>query len=209
MYLLGLMSTKISNYVFKILNPTINLQVGDFNNFPVLSTDSKPIINIVEKSIDISKQDWNSFETSWDFKKHPLLTHKKEADAIEGAFKNWSIFAEKQFNQLKANEEELNRIFIEIYGLQGELTPDVDDKDVTITRIYDSKEAVSYTHLDVYKRQDITHKAYEIGITKDNLLEIETFDGGFRVKGRENGKIFKKYELKQRDKLIHLSLIHI
>lgn len=142
MYLLGLMSTKISNYVFKILNPTINLQVGDFNNFPVLSTDSKPIINIVEKSIDISKQDWNSFETSWDFKKHPLLAHKKEADTVEGAFTNWSAFANQQFNQLKANEEELNRIFIEIYGLQGELTPDVDDKDVTITRIYDSKEDI-------------------------------------------------------------------
>ena len=142
MYLLGLMSTKISNYVFKILNPTINLQVGDFNNFPVLSTDSKPIINIVEKSIDISKQDWNSFETSWDFKKHPILTHKKEADIIEGAFYNWSAFANQQFNQLKANEEELNRIFIEIYGLQDELTPAVDDKDVTITRIYDSKEDI-------------------------------------------------------------------
>ena len=51
--------------------------------------------------------------------------------------------------------------------------------------------------------EDITHKAYEIGITKDKILEIETFEGGFRVKGRENGKTFKKYELKQRDKLIH------
>ena len=142
MYLLGLMSTKISNYVFKILNPTINLQVGDFNNFPVLSTDSKPIINIVEKSIDISKQDWDSFEISWDFKKHPLLTHKKEANTVEEAYTNWSNFTENQFNQLKANEEELNRIFIDIYGLQDELTPAVDDKDVTITRIYDSKEDI-------------------------------------------------------------------
>lgn len=51
--------------------------------------------------------------------------------------------------------------------------------------------------------EDITHKAYEIGITKDKILDIETFEGGFRVKGRENGKTFKKYELKQRDKLIH------
>jgi tRNA-dihydrouridine synthase len=142
MYILGLMSTKIANYVFKILNPTISLQVGDFNNFPVLFIDSKPIINIVEKSIDIAKQEWDSFETSWDFKKHPLLAHKKEADTVEGAFNNWSAFANQQFNQLKANEEELNRIFIEIYGLQDELTPDVDDKDVTITRIYDSKEDI-------------------------------------------------------------------
>jgi type II restriction/modification system DNA methylase subunit YeeA len=142
MYILGIMSTKISNYVFKILNPTINLQVGDFNNFPVLLTDNKTVVNVVKRNIDIAKQEWDSFETSWDFKKHPLLTHKKEANTIEGAFYNWSAFANQQFNQLKANEEELNRIFIEIYGLQDELTPDVDDKDVTITRIYDSKEDI-------------------------------------------------------------------
>lgn len=124
------------------MNPTINLQVGDFNNFPVLFTDSKPVISIVKRSIEIARQDWDSFETSWDFKRHPLLVHKNEADTIEGAFNNWSAFANRQFDQLKANEEELNRIFIDIYGLQDELTPDVDDKDVTVTRIYDSKEDI-------------------------------------------------------------------
>lgn len=142
MYILGIMSTKISNYVFKILNPTINLPVGDFNNFPVLLTDNKTVVNVVKRNIDIAKQEWDSFETSWDFKKHPLLTHKKEVNTIEEAFNNWSAFANHQFDQLKINEEELNRIFIDIYGLQDELTPDVDDKDVTITRIYDSKEEI-------------------------------------------------------------------
>ena len=68
MYILGIMSTKISNYVFKILNPTINLQVGDFNNFPVLLTDNKTVVNVVKRNIDIAKQEWDSFETSWDFK---------------------------------------------------------------------------------------------------------------------------------------------
>ena len=50
--------------------------------------------------------------------------------------------------------------------------------------------------------EEVSHKAYEVGITRDKIMDIETFDGGFRVKGRENGKVFKKYEKKQRDKLI-------
>ena len=72
--LLGLLNTKVTNYIFKILNPTIHLQTGNFSNFPVL-TNSKSDIKSVKKIIDISKKDWNEFEISWDFKAHPLLTH--------------------------------------------------------------------------------------------------------------------------------------
>jgi hypothetical protein len=98
-------------------------------------------------SYEKSKTDWDSFETSWDFQKHPLLTHKNNAATIEKAFHNWSAFAAAQFNQLKQNEEELNRIFIEIYGLQDELTPEVEDEDVTISkadRERDIKSFISY-----------------------------------------------------------------
>ncbi len=145
-YILGFLCTKIAYELLEIQNPTLNFQVGNIGNIPIVLTEDiqhQNIINsIARESTNISKQDWDSFETSWDFKKHPLLTHKKEANTIEGAFYNWSAFANQQFNQLKANEEELNRIFIDIYGLQDELTPAVDDKDVTITRIYDSKEDI-------------------------------------------------------------------
>ncbi len=145
-YILGFLCTKIAYELLEIQNPTLNFQVGNIGNIPIVLTEDiqhQNIINsIARESTNISKQDWDSFETSWDFKKHPLLTHKKEANTIEGAFYNWSAFANQQFNQLKANEEELNRIFIDIYGLQDELTPDVDDKDVTITRIYESKEDI-------------------------------------------------------------------
>jgi hypothetical protein len=143
-YVLGLLNTSIINEILNIFGTTLNYEVGIIGAIPILSIgkDNDVVVQIVQNNIDISKTDWDSFETSWDFKNHPLLTHKKEANAIEGAFNNWSAFANQQFNQLKANEEELNRIFIEIYGLQDELTPDVDDKDVTITRIYDSKEEI-------------------------------------------------------------------
>jgi hypothetical protein len=107
----------------------------------------KYIDSLTNECVSISKTDWDSFETSWDFEKHPLLIHKGNSSTIEQAFNNWAAFAEKQFNQLKANEEELNRIFIEIYCLQDELTPEVEDKDITIRkadRVRDIKSFISY-----------------------------------------------------------------
>ncbi len=92
------------------------------------------ISQLVKNNIRLSKYDWDSFETSWDFQKNPLLTYKQDAIKIEESFNNWSNFTEQQFNQLKQNEEELNRIFIEIYGLQDELTHQVKDKDITINK---------------------------------------------------------------------------
>lgn len=143
-YILGLLNSKVAMQYLSFLSPTMDFKVGDIVQIPlIISKNRKTIIEkITSENLLISKIDWDSFETSWDFKKYSLLAHKKETDTIEGAFTNWSNFSENQFNQLKANEEELNRIFIDIYGLQDELTPDVDDKDVTITRIYDSKEEI-------------------------------------------------------------------
>lgn len=90
-------------------------------------------------NISISRNDWDSFETSWEFQNHPMLVHKRDATTLEEAFNNWSEFTHQQFNQLKANEEELNRIFIEIYGLEDELTQEVEDKDITISKVVEEK----------------------------------------------------------------------
>jgi type II restriction/modification system DNA methylase subunit YeeA len=148
-YILGLLNTELINKILNLLSSTMNYEVGSVGQIPVkLSTTyNNYITNIVKQCICISKLDWNSFETSWDFQKHPLLIHKGDNTTIEQAFNNWLAFTEKQFNQLKINEEELNRIFIEIYGLQDELTPEVEDKDVTIRkadRVRDIKSFISY-----------------------------------------------------------------
>ena len=107
---------------------------------------SQPInINIQESlkpcqdNIEMSKIDWDSYETSWDFQRHPLL---RPIAYLADAYTTWKAESEQRFLQLKANEEELNRIFIDIYGLQDELTPDVADKDVTVHRIFDTKDDV-------------------------------------------------------------------
>lgn len=150
LFLTGFLCSKISTLLMKVLNPTLNFQVGNVASLPVImpDDDTKAIIeSIVRENISISRTDWDSFEISWDFKNHPLLTHKGSSKTIEEAFNNWAEFAEKQFYKLKANEEELNRIFIEIYGLQDELTPEVDEKDVTIRkadRERDIKSFISY-----------------------------------------------------------------
>ena len=148
-YFLGLLNSKIVLKLVRILNPTMSFQINDLRNIPV--SDCKKydleIDKIVENNINISKKDWDSFETSWDFEKHPLIEFKEDTDTVEKTFNHWSEFAEKQFNQLWKNEEELNLIFIEIYGLEDELTPDVEEKDVTVRKAdfkRDIKSFISY-----------------------------------------------------------------
>lgn len=143
-YILGILNSKVSSNIIDILNPTLNVLVTDIKNIPL-----KKNFNLLEKvhytvneAIEISRKEWDSFETSWNFKKHPIIEFK--SNNIENSFKNWSDFEEKQFNQLKSNEEELNRIFIDIYGLQDELTPEVEDKDITIRKADRDREMKSF-----------------------------------------------------------------
>lgn len=145
-YVLGFLSSNVSLYYLQATNPTLNYQVRDIQNEPlILSKDYfNGIQNLVEHNIYISKEDWDSFETSWDFERHPLINGEK---TLAKAFEKWEQDCEQRFNTLKANEEELNRIFIEIYGLQDELTPEVEDRDVTVRKAdltRDIKSFISY-----------------------------------------------------------------
>lgn len=177
LYFLGFCNTPIVKNMLTILAPTINYQAGDIGRLPIIKDNNyyNKVLSIVNKNIIFSKTDWDSFETSWDFRKHPLIDEallisdiddweemNNSSDLetspeieiffdtgvdivssrIETCYEMYRDFTERQFNKLKSNEEELNRIFIDIYGLQDELTPDVEDKDVTIYRVFDSKEAI-------------------------------------------------------------------
>ena len=143
--ILALLNAKIGNYVFKMINPTISLQIGNFVNFPFINYKNESLIELVKSNIKLGKQDWDAFETSWDFKKSPLLT--QNAASLYQAYNSWSNEALTRFNQLKSNEEELNRIFINLYGLQDELTPEEDDKEVSVRKadqVRDIKAFLSY-----------------------------------------------------------------
>lgn len=149
-YFIGLLNSKIFMKVSSLLNSTLNFQVKDIRSMPVIIKNKDDIDEIVNKVLMLSESDWDSFETSWDFKCHPLIPNirgvwdtdemKNGTDNlpqrlyIEACFDTWQELCNNRFAQLKANEEELNRIFIDIYGLQDELTPEVEDKDVTVRK---------------------------------------------------------------------------
>ena len=146
MYILGLMNTKYAMKIINLINPTLNFVPGTIASIPII--DGLPCISevkqLVKQNISLSKSDWDAFETSWDFTKHPLLRNKL---TISEAYSEWEAECNTRFAQLKANEEELNRIFIDIYGLQDELTPEVEDKDVTVRKAdlqRDIKSLLSY-----------------------------------------------------------------
>ena len=145
-YTLGLLNSNVIQKFAEMLNPTATLQSGDLARIPILVSSNKysNATQQVEDCVNISKIDWDSFESSWDFKKHPLF---RNVSTISEAFTLWQAECDDRFNKLKANEEELNRIFIDIYGLQDELTPEVEDKDVTVRKAdlqRDIKSLLSY-----------------------------------------------------------------
>ena len=170
MYLQGFCNSTPALNIANILSPTINYEVGHIASFPIIVDKDKMenVVKIVEKTIEISKADWDSFETSWDFKVHPIarfskglwdatavgitMSHyygdyRKVNSSLERCYVRWQGECNERFNKLKANEEELNRIFIDIYGLQDELTPEVEDKDVIVRKAdlqRDIKNLISY-----------------------------------------------------------------
>lgn len=141
-YILGFMCTNVCKYLMNIVNPTIVFNVGEVAKLPLFISDNNKaeIVKLVLENIAISQQDWDTFETSWDFKSNPLLN--KNILSIADSFEIYKRQTNEMFEQLKYNEETLNRIFIDAYGLQAELTSEVSDKDITIAKVFNSKDEI-------------------------------------------------------------------
>ena len=138
---LGLLNTNFYSKLARIINPTLHFQVGDFRKLPFNKVDDLPFTDIVQNNIAIAKADWDSHETSWDFEANPLVEQCNQfrnggcgttSYRIENFVKEFEEQWEARFYQLKDNEEELNRQFMEIYGLQDELEPFVPTREITI-----------------------------------------------------------------------------
>ena len=158
-YLLGLLSSNTVLSFTSILSPTMSFEVGQIANIPFLSKPSEKIDNLVKNCITVAKDDWDSFETSWDFQQHPLVAFRYSVSKVQNnpyheqswflkdAYQAWEYQCDLRFEMLKKNEEELNRRFIDIYSLQGELTPEVEDTDITVRRAdlgRDIRSLISY-----------------------------------------------------------------
>ena len=136
------MNSRVAAEYLFFLAPTMHFNPGAINKLPIVFSEKyfSQINAIASNNISLSHKNWDSFETSWDFKHSPLLADKHSS--VEEAYIVYRDQANAVFYQLKANEEELNRIFIDIYGLQDELKPEEDEKMVSIYRIYDSEDEI-------------------------------------------------------------------
>lgn len=152
-YTLGFLASKVCFTILQLLNPTLNYQAGNIKSLPIIYRDVKTVDALVDDCIKTSKSDWDSFETSWDFQAHPFILCRKEHaedeayGLVENCYQAFKQTCEERFCRLKKNEEELNRIFIDIYGLQDELTSEEEEKDVTVRKAdleRDIRSFVSY-----------------------------------------------------------------
>lgn len=195
-YVLGYLNTKITIYLLRLLNPTLNTPVGVVLDLPINFQKEELVRDIVKQNLKLSQSDWDAFETSWDFTKHPLVVTSDQCivnsdssantqlsttyyplTTIAQAYQRWEEETNARFAQLKANEEELNRIFIDIYGLQDELTPEVEDKDVTVRKAdlqRDIKSLLSYAVGCMFGRYslDVEGLAYAGGEFSDQWVVI-------------------------------------
>lgn len=184
-YLLALINSVVADDILKLLAPTINFGVEQVGRIPVIINRKELVEETTDKNINLSKVDWDSFETSWDFTRHPFIKaitkypHQMDVGNIYLAecYDIWAGECEERFEKLKANEEELNRIFIDIYGLQDELTPEVEDKDVTVRKAdlgRDVRSFISYAVGCMFGRYSPTYDglAYAGGTWDDGKYNI-------------------------------------
>lgn len=184
--MMGLLSSKVGNYYIDALNPTLNYQVENILKVPIIKDlFNDDICKYCENAILISRFEWDSRETSWDFQKSELLRLKSQT--LEDSYKRYCDYWTKQFHQLHQNEEDLNRQFIEIYGLQDELTPDVPLKDITILKaetsiengklVFDAKEVfaqlVSYAVGCMFGRYSLDKEGLILANQGETLQDFE------------------------------------
>lgn len=186
--ILALLNSNVAKYYFWVFNPSINLQVKDVKSFPIILTREKSIIEMAESNLRICKTDWDTFETSWGYKKHPLVEKVTLQRLIADKYEEWKVECDNRFDCLKANEESLNRLFIDIYGLQGEVASEVEERDVSIRKADlqgDIRSLISYAvgcmfgrySLDVeglaYAGGEWDYNKYSTFIPdKDNIIPI-------------------------------------
>ena len=169
-YILGLSNSKLINKILSLLSPTLNFEVGHISNIPIIKKENTLVEKLVEENLNISKEEWDSRETSWDFEKLSLVDGKD----LRTAFENYCSHWRDNFVQLHKNEEELNRLFIEIYDLQDEMDEKVSFDDITILK----KEA-KIVEIDNSKAREFSSESerylYDRGVSlefnKDELVK--------------------------------------
>lgn len=177
-YLLGFCNSSTALQIASILSPTLNYEVGQIANFPIIIDSSKKelVTNLVKENIEISKQDWDSQEISWDFKMNPLV---QQTDSIEEAFLSWKKVCQNRFDSLKKHEEKLNRIFAEIYNLSGQVICEVDNDKITVSLAEytkNIKEFISYAVGCMFGRFSLKKNGVVYASKEQHLIDDSCFE---------------------------------
>lgn len=132
LYLMGFLSSRVALEMLALFNPTMNFQVENIGSLPIIidRTQKAEVERLVSENIEIAREEWDSYEQSWDFTCHPLL--RQGVARLSEAFSLWEAACEKRLRTMQANERRLNEIFLRIYGLEGELSADVRREDITL-----------------------------------------------------------------------------
>ncbi|MEA4957933.1 MAG: restriction endonuclease subunit M, partial [Methanobrevibacter sp.] len=145
-YILAFLSSNVAFLFLSILAPTVNFQIGNIGDLPlIIDENRKEIIEILaKKNIKLSIEDWDNFETSWDFKVHPILKYLTNNKLISSSFEKLEEESENKYNLLKSNEEKINQEFIEIYNIKNDLTHEVSSTDLTLNKSEINREIKSF-----------------------------------------------------------------
>ena len=157
--MLACMNSCVQSHILSVFSQSVNYEVGQVAALPIIDVGEHrdEIISLSKECVELSKTDWDSFENSWNFKRHVLVRHKGLLSEI---YKEWETECEIRFNRLKELEERINEIFIEIYGLEGELSSEVPEEKVTVRKAdvrREIKGLISYAVGCLMGRYDVEH----------------------------------------------------
>ena len=175
-YYLGFCNTPIATYILKMLAPTINFQSGDIGRLPIFFDKNKEAIieNIVNANIKLSKEEWDSYELSWDFKKHPLLI---SYSTIQSSFESWVKLSKSRFNKILKNEQQILHCFLDIYNFNNELFH-IAENDITIrlsNKLEDIKSFISYAVGCMFGRYSLDNEGLQFAGGEFNINKYNKF----------------------------------
>lgn len=176
-YCLGFLCSKIAATMLSVINPTINIQAIDIEKLPIIISEKEireKVITLVEQSIVISKNEWDSYEMSWNFRRHPLAKGK----LIGNEFSKWQLKCNNWFAQIKDNEEEINELFINAYHVEKDINSTVEDNRITIRHAVlprDIKSFISYTVGCMFGRYSLDEEGLIYAGGEWDISKYETF----------------------------------
>ena len=130
---LSILSSRLGSHFLTVINPTLNFQIGDVSKVPIHCSEEPRALLLVESCIEIARNDWNSYETSWEFQRSGMLNRDIRTGRTDEAYHSLALDSKHTVGRMKSLEEQINQTLFELYDLQDELTPEVPLSQITLT----------------------------------------------------------------------------